>query len=207
MKGTLTVCAIFGSLAAIRATPLIPRQSITTLTSAQVAAFKPFTYFASAAYCTPSTTLSWTCGASCEANSDFIPVASGGDGSSIQYWFVGYSPSQSTVIVSHQGTDTSKLEADLTDVEFVLTNLGSTLFPGISSSVKVHDGFGKEQAQSVQTHSFSPKETNVPYFRTATTILSAVQSAISAHKATKVTVVGHSLGENRFHLPSALEIS
>ncbi|KAG6819834.1 hypothetical protein H0H93_008091 [Arthromyces matolae] len=176
MKVTFTAYAIFGCLAAIRATPLIPRQSITTLTSAQVAAYKPFTYFASAAYCTPSTTLSWTCGQSCQGNSDFIPVASGGDGSSVQYWYVGYSPSQSTVIVAHQGTIPSEFEADLTDVEFELTNLDSTLFPGISSSIEVHDGFGKEQAL------------------TATAILSAVQTTISAHKATKVTIVGHSLG-------------
>lgn len=33
------------------------------------------------------------------------------------------------------------------------------------------------------------------YVRTATTILAAVQKAISAHAATRVTIVGHSLGE------------
>jgi len=80
------------------------RQSITALTSAQIAAFKPFTHFASTAYCNPSTTINWSCGgmiiedwsgillsswrlflANCAANPDFIPVASGGDGSSVQF--------------------------------------------------------------------------------------------------------------------------
>lgn len=85
-----------------------PNSGITPLTPSQVAAFKPFTLFASAAYCNPSTTLNWSCGcmsfplvlkigwvikhicivlttADCKANSDFIPVASGGDGGSEQY--------------------------------------------------------------------------------------------------------------------------
>ena len=39
------------------------RQSgITTLSSAKISSFTPFTYFASAAYCNPSTTISYTCG-------------------------------------------------------------------------------------------------------------------------------------------------
>ncbi len=44
------------------ASVIIERQSITTLTSAQVEAFKPYTQYAAAAYCPPSKTLSWTCG-------------------------------------------------------------------------------------------------------------------------------------------------
>ncbi len=51
------------SLGLARATAVnVKREAITTLTSAQVSAFTPFTYFASAAYCNPSTTISWTCG-------------------------------------------------------------------------------------------------------------------------------------------------
>ncbi|KAG6827782.1 hypothetical protein H0H92_010475 [Tricholoma furcatifolium] len=175
MKATL-ITSVLCSLLAVRGTPLSPRQSITTLTSSQVSAYTPFTYFASTAYCAPSSTLAWTCGANCEANSDFIPYASGGDGSSVQYWYVGYSPSQATVIVAHQGTDVSELEADLTDVEIIRSSLDSTLFPGLDSSIEVHDGFQDEQA------------------KTATTILAAVQAVIAAHSATKVTLVGHSLG-------------
>jgi hypothetical protein len=47
--------------------------------------------------------------ANCNANSGFEPVASGGDGDSIQYWFVGYDPALEEVIVSHQGTDPDDL--------------------------------------------------------------------------------------------------
>ncbi|KAF9454436.1 lipase class 3 family protein [Macrolepiota fuliginosa MF-IS2] len=173
------VTVFLATLAAlgVQAVPMIEkRQSITTLTSSQVAVFKPFSWFAATAYCDPSVTKTWTCGTNCNANSDFIPVASGGDGSSIQFWYVGYSPSQSTVVVAHQGTDTSQIEALATDAEIVRGSLDSTLFPGIDSSVGVHDGFRDEQA------------------KTATQVLAAVKSAISAHGATKVTVVGHSLG-------------
>ena len=64
---------------------LIARQSITTLSSTQVSSFKPYTFFASTAYCQPSTTLTWSCGANCNANPTFKPVASGGDGSGTQF--------------------------------------------------------------------------------------------------------------------------
>ena len=51
-------------LVAAYASPLGPirRQSITTLSTAQIEAFKPFTFFASTAYCNPSTTINWSCG-------------------------------------------------------------------------------------------------------------------------------------------------
>ncbi|KAF8704510.1 hypothetical protein AX14_013931 [Amanita brunnescens Koide BX004] len=160
----------------VRAAPLEPRQSITPLSTSQIDVFTPYTWFASTGYCEPSKTLSWTCGANCEANPDFIPVASGGNGDSVQYWYVGYSPSLSTVIVAHQGTNPSEIEAIATDAKAFQENLDSSLFPGISSSVEVHSGFADEQAQ------------------TATNVLSAVQSTISAHGATRVTIVGHSLG-------------
>jgi hypothetical protein len=38
------------------------RQSITTLTAPQISAFKPFTFYASTAYCQPSATINWSCG-------------------------------------------------------------------------------------------------------------------------------------------------
>jgi len=156
--------------------PLSKRQSITALTSTTIDSFTPFTFFASAAYCNPSTTINWSCGANCAANPDFIPTASGGDGSSVQFWYVGFSPSQATVIVAHQGTNPEEIEADATDADAFLESLDSTLFPGISSSIEAHSGFANEQT------------------KTATDILAAVQNTIAAHSATKVTVVGHSLG-------------
>ncbi|KAF9011341.1 lipase class 3 family protein [Cyathus striatus] len=164
------------SVQAAPAPEVVKRQSITALSTSQISAFRPFTFFASAAYCNPNTTLTWSCGANCAANADFIPVASGGDGGSVQFWYVGFSPSQQTVIVAHQGTNTSQIEAIATDADVFQESLDSTLFPGISSSVEVHSGFASEQA------------------KTASTILSAVQTTIAAHSATKVTIVGHSLG-------------
>ena len=41
---------------------LSKRQSIIPLSSAQITAFKPFTYFASAAHCSSNTTINWSCG-------------------------------------------------------------------------------------------------------------------------------------------------
>ena len=59
--------------------------SVTPMTSAQVDALTPYTYYASSGYCNPSVTKNWTCGANCDANPGFRPIASGGDGSIIQF--------------------------------------------------------------------------------------------------------------------------
>jgi len=87
---------------------IIERQSITALTFAQIEAFKPYTLYAAAAYCPPDQTLSWTCGA-CSGNPTFEPFASGGDGSDTQFWYVGWDPTLSSVVVAHQGTDPTSL--------------------------------------------------------------------------------------------------
>ncbi|PPQ79791.1 LOW QUALITY PROTEIN: hypothetical protein CVT25_003145 [Psilocybe cyanescens] len=169
----------FLSYAAATPTPsaILARQAeaISPLTKAQISALKPFTYFAGAAYCTPAQTAKWNCGA-CKANKDFIPIASGGDGSTVQYWYVGYSPSQASVIVGHQGTNTSDFNADITDTQIAMTQLDPTLFPGVNPAVEVHSGFASVQVKSAKA------------------ILKAVKSGISAHSAKKVTLVGHSLG-------------
>ncbi|KAF8800420.1 lipase class 3 family protein, partial [Phlegmacium glaucopus] len=142
----------------------------------EISSFKPFTYFASTAYCNPSTINDWSCGDNCAANSDFIPVASGGDGSSVQFWYVGFSPSQGTAIVAYQGADTSQIQAHYTYADLLSGPLDSTLFPGISSSIQVNNDYANEHA------------------KTATEILSAVQTTIDVYSATTVTIVGHSLG-------------
>ncbi|KAF9562294.1 lipase class 3 family protein [Agrocybe pediades] len=151
-------------------------QNISILTPAQVAAFKPFTHFAGTAYCDPARTLAWDCGANCRANSDFIPTASGGDGSTTQYWYVGYSPSHASVIVGYQGTDPEQLQAILTDLNIAMTILDPLNFPGMSPTIRVHLGFYEAHARS------------------STQILVAVRQAIARHGAQKVTTVGHSLG-------------
>ncbi|KAG2121709.1 Alpha/Beta hydrolase protein [Suillus cothurnatus] len=161
----------------IAASPSISaRQSITPLTTSQIDQFTPYTYYASAGYCTNTQTLAWDCGTNCNANPEFKPVASGGNGDSVQYWFVGYDPTLDTVIVSHQGTDPEEILPLITDADFFLTNLDSTLFPGISSDIEVHNGFGDAQAS------------------TATDVLAAVESTMSTYNTKSVTMVGHSLG-------------
>lgn len=150
--------------------------TVTTLSSAQISAFRPFTYYAGAAYCSPATTRNWSCGANCNANSGFIPTASGGDGALTQYWYVGYDPTLQSVIVAHQGTDASKILPVITNINFDPRALDGSLFPGVPSNVRVHDGFGDAQERS------------------AAAALAAVRTTISQRGASKVTVVGHSLG-------------
>lgn len=69
----------------IRAPELLSRQSITALTAAQISAFRPYTHYASTGYCQPAATLAWNCGANCQANPRFVPIASGGDGDRTQF--------------------------------------------------------------------------------------------------------------------------
>ncbi|TFK69118.1 lipase class 3 family protein [Pluteus cervinus] len=178
MFSSLKIAVALLSALAVSAVPttLESRQSLAQLSTAQVSSFKPYSWFASSSYCSPSSIIRWNCGANCNANRDFIPVAAGGDGSSVQYWYVGYSPSLGSVIVGHQGTDSSEIQAWLTNVDAFLDTLSPSLFPGLSASIQAHSGFAEVQAQ------------------TATTILSAVKATISAYGAKKVTSVGHSLG-------------
>ena len=71
--------------AALAAPRLQARQSITALGTTAIESFKPYTFFASAAYCQPAATLAWNCGANCQANPTFKPIASGGDGDGTQF--------------------------------------------------------------------------------------------------------------------------
>ncbi|OJA11520.1 hypothetical protein AZE42_09430 [Rhizopogon vesiculosus] len=154
------VLAVLLGAAIVNASPsLNARQSITALTTSQIDAFTPYTYYASAGHCTNTQTLAWNCGTNCNANPGFKPVASGGNGDSVQYC-----------------TNPSEILPLVTDADILRTSLDSTLFPGISSSVGVHQGFKDAQAS------------------TATDVLAAVKSAMSTHSATSVTMVGHSLG-------------
>ncbi|EJC99932.1 lipase [Fomitiporia mediterranea MF3/22] len=161
------------------------RESITTLSTDQISTFRPFSFFASAAYCNPSVTRNWSCGANCDANPGFEPTASGG--------YVGFDPALNSVVVAHQGTDPDKIIPLLTDADIVKVNLDPDLFPGIDDSIQVHDGFADSHA------------------RVAPDVLSAVQTTLSAHPDASVTMVGHSLGAAQalldsvflpLHLPS-----
>lgn len=158
-------------------TRISPRQDgFSTLSTPEIQSFRPFGFFAAAGYCQPAKILSWSCGTNCDANQNFEPIAAGGDGDEVQFWFVGIDSVLETVIVSHQGTDRKKIMPILTDLNFDLEELDSTLFPGISKDIKVHDGFASQQA------------------KTANDVLAAVKTALNKSGFKKVTCVGHSLG-------------
>ena len=111
--------------------PLYHEGVITPLTPAEIAAFKPYTWYAATIACDISDIITWTCGQKCDANPTFIPIDVGGDGNQTQFCkrrktsfripvqvahrlycdpgFSGYDPTRNEVIVSHQGTDSSQL--------------------------------------------------------------------------------------------------
>lgn len=177
---------------------VLNRRTETELSSSEINSYATYTWYASTAYCKPANTLAWNCGKNCNSNSDFKPVASGGDGSATNYWYVGYDPSLNAVIVAHQGSDFSKIWSWIHDGSVVREKLDSTLFPGISSSIAVHSGFKGAQERS------------------ATAVLAAVKKTLSKYpSATRVVTVGHSLGAAialidavylKLHLSSSLSI-
>ncbi|KAF5393295.1 hypothetical protein D9757_000668 [Collybiopsis confluens] len=147
-------------------------RTVSTVSAAQLANFAPFTQFARAAYCDGFQ--DWTCGDACNANADFELTLAGGDGNDIQNYFVGDHSiflAREELLAKPPGS-----ESDLTDIEVLLVSLDSKLFPGISSSVQIHDGFRNEHA------------------KTASAILSAVKSLMSSKGTKSVVAVGHSLG-------------
>ncbi|KAH8104577.1 alpha/beta-hydrolase [Cristinia sonorae] len=149
---------------------------VTTLSSSQLASFAPFTQFARAAYCPSNEIASWNCGEACRANSGFQPTLTGGDGNDVQLFFVGYWPSQNSVVVAHQGTDPTQFLSVLTDASILQRNLDPGLFPGVPSSVFIHGGFADAHAE------------------TAPAILAETKRLIATKGATSVTLIGHSLG-------------
>lgn len=155
---------------------LVARQNIAPLSTSQIDAFTPYSYYAAAAYCRPAKSIHWDCGVNCDANPGFKPLAAGGDGDSVPYWYVGYDVNLKTVIVAHEGSDPVGLLAYATDANFTLSPLDPTYFPGLPSNIQVHSGFASQQAV------------------TASNILMAVKTIMSNYSTTHVTVVGHSLG-------------
>ncbi|KAJ7102988.1 lipase [Mycena crocata] len=120
------------------------------MSPSQVASYRPYTHFAGTGYCPANFTRTWSCGANCLANPDFKPVASGGDGEFVQYWFVGYSPSLKSVFVAvhggfaeeHSKTATTILAAVKTALERYgadhVTLVGHSL--GLMASERVRTG-------------------------------------------------------------------
>ncbi|KAI1790283.1 lipase [Ganoderma leucocontextum] len=152
--------------------------SVAQVSQSQIDSYTPISHYASAGYCKPDATLAWNCGANCQANPSFKPVASGGDGVVVQFWFVGYDPTLKTVVVSIQGTAPSAILPLLTDsdIQLMSLSLNPTLFPGLDLSILAHQGF-------LAAHSMS-----------ASDVLAAVQSALSQFSTSRVLLTGHSLG-------------
>lgn len=148
----------------------------TTLTAAQVSSYKPYAWYASAAYCKPAATRQWTCGPRCQGNPSFKPLAADGDGSGTQYWFVGVDSALKTIIVAHQGTNPTKFMPVLTDAAFFPTRPDPALFPSLPADSKIHGGFATAHSKS------------------APAIRKALEEAIKKSGLKSVTLVGHSLG-------------
>lgn len=161
----------------VRAAPLARRDAQpASLSAPQIESFHPYTYYAAAAYCPANETLNWACGENCEQSPSFTPVASGGDGNAVQFWYVGYDKVLQSAIVAHQGTDPTKFLSILTDLKFILTGLPEEAFPGVSDDVLVHSGFLEQHTT------------------TAPDVLAALNTTLAKFNTDKVTFIGHSLG-------------
>ncbi|KAI0269944.1 alpha/beta-hydrolase [Gloeopeniophorella convolvens] len=156
--------------------PLSAPTQVTKLTTGQFADYIPYIQFARAAYCNPNKIVGWKCGHACEAIPGFQPTLTGGDGDGTQFYFVGYWPAESAVVVAHQGTDPIELQSDLTDLAIDQGELHSDLFPGVPAGVMVHTGFSAEHR------------------KTAHPILAEVKRLMKLYASKKVILTGHSLG-------------
>lgn len=107
--------------------PAIHAQTPTTLSQSQINAYKPYTYFAAAAFCDRQQLLNWACGSTCNlqdmmrsifvitntiaenclANQQFRieSDAIGGDATTLPTWFVGYSKPRNEIVVSYMDID------------------------------------------------------------------------------------------------------
>ncbi|KAI0301189.1 alpha/beta-hydrolase [Multifurca ochricompacta] len=145
-------------------------------TSYSVRRIIPYIEFARAAYCKPSKITEWHCGDACNAIPGFVPTLTGGDGDATQFFYVGFWPAQSAVVVAHQGTDPLELMSVLTDANIAFMEPEPTLFPDLPSGIKVHSGFALEHEKTAQQ------------------ILAEVRRLMAEHSSTHVILIGHSLG-------------
>ncbi|KEP49968.1 lipase [Rhizoctonia solani 123E] len=189
----------------------------TPLGASEIDSYIPYGHFSTIAYCPPETRNNWRC-KSCQTDliRDFQLYKSGGDGDKFQYWYVGWWPSQNTVVVGRQGTDFSKLYASIffmincftpltafppsswpvvTDV--TLVQLPTNRFPSCPATTKVHLGFLESHKRSIDP------------------IFEAVRTVLAEKEATRILTVSHSLGAAlamldglymREHLASSIDI-
>ncbi|KAH9992034.1 alpha/beta-hydrolase [Russula vinacea] len=153
------------------------------LNHTDLSTFTPYIEFARAAYCQSNKLVGWKCGGACDALPGFMPTLTGGDGNGTQFFYVGYWPTQSAVVVAHQGTDPHKLLPVLTDVNFHFMALDPTLFPDIPSDIELHSGYVIE------------------HMKTANQILAEVKRLMDEYSSTNVvlgtTIRGVTFGKPR----------
>jgi len=154
----------------------ISHRHTTGLVDTQLIKFTPYIQFARAAYCNSNKIAEWKCGSACDALPGFIPTLTGGDGDSTQFFYVGYWPAESAVVIAHQGTNPSEILAVLTDLEVRRVDPDPTLFPGLPTDAEVHSGFAIEHK------------------KTARQILAEVEQLMVEYSSMHVVLVGHSLG-------------
>ncbi|KIY71939.1 alpha/beta-hydrolase [Cylindrobasidium torrendii FP15055 ss-10] len=162
---------------AVLGAPSLPvRRETTPVSADDLAGFAPYTQFARAAYCGVDILQDWSCGEACTAVSDFTPTLVGGNGDDIQQYIVGYWESENAAVVVHEGTDPTKFESVLTDIDALSDTLDPELFPGVADDVYVHGGFRDQHAG------------------TAKEILDEVNKVLGDHDTKNIILVGHSLG-------------
>lgn len=133
--------------------------------------------FSRVAYCSSAAVTSWQCGEPCQSLGGGIEVLqAGGDDGLVPMYFIAHDPATESIVVVHQGTESSSILSILNDVQIKLVELNTTRFPGVDGNIRVHDGFQKT------------------FERTADGVLSGVQAGLANKGVNKIVVTGHSLG-------------
>ncbi|KAK0466696.1 Alpha/Beta hydrolase protein [Armillaria novae-zelandiae] len=154
--------------------------STVSITSATLAAaFSRPALFSRIAYCSSASVTNFSCGAPCDAlDAQSVEIlATGGDGGTVPRFVIAHDKSTNSIVIAHQGTDPQNILSILNDAEFVPTPIDTEFFPSAAEKdIEVHSGF------------------LATFSRTASTVLSTVQSALTSTGAQSVVVTGHSLG-------------
>ncbi|KAJ7027921.1 alpha/beta-hydrolase [Mycena alexandri] len=133
--------------------------------------------FARVAYCSSKSITDWTCGEPCTSLGNVTFLQSGGDQGLIPLYYIAHDPSDNSLAVAHEGTDSKNILSILNDVKFGLVDLNVTRFPDTAGKgIQVHSGFQQT------------------FERTADGLLAGVMKGLASTGAKKVTVTGHSLG-------------